>query len=128
MNASTRPVATFSTTFVARDSVTAAASQVLERAEAPGDGQIDRHHDDRHERIGRGERQVAERRVFLDHIADELRVRNEVGGGVMWAPGGTNNGKMEPATSEGRTSGSTTRRNVVQALPPMSDEASRSEF
>ena len=56
----------------------AAPSQRLEGAEAPGDEQVADHHHDRQHRVGRGDREVAECRVVVDHVANELRVGHEV--------------------------------------------------
>ena len=50
--------------------------RVLERAEPPGDQQVDDHDDDRHRRERRGQRQVVgDADVGVDDVADELRVR-----------------------------------------------------
>ena len=45
----------------------------------------------------------------------------------MKSPSVSENVKIEPATIAGKTSGSTTRRIVVHARPPRSDDASSSE-
>ena len=55
-----------------------APSERLERAEAPGDEQVDGHDRDRHEGERRGQRQVARHALLLeDDVADELVVRDQ---------------------------------------------------
>ena len=53
--------------------------QVLERPGAARQEQVDDHDRDRHERIGRGERQVVgDADVVVDHVADELGARDDL--------------------------------------------------
>ena len=59
----------------------AAPSQRLEGAEAPGDEQVHDHDRDRHQRERRRERRAPVDRVVVDDVADELRV--ETRSGVM---------------------------------------------
>ena len=69
MKASVMPTPTRSRT---RDLPRESSSDVLERAEAARDQEVDDHHRDRHEGEGGGERQVVGD-VAVDDVADELR-------------------------------------------------------
>ena len=67
----------------ARDLVIGGVSQRLECAESTRHEEVDGHDHDRQQRVGRRQQQVAEGRVVVDHVADELRIRDQVGRDVV---------------------------------------------
>ena len=58
--------------------------EVLERPRAAREQQVDDHHGDRDERVRRRQRQVVRHTdVVVDHVADELRARDDLGRDVV---------------------------------------------
>ena len=101
--------------------------QRLERAQPPGDQEVDDHDDDRHRGERRRERQVVrDADVGVDDVADELRARHELRRDVV-AERQREREDRARRPPPGSASGRTTRRNVGHGPAPRSPEASSSE-
>src|SRR5215210_6601238 len=77
-NASTSELASRNRIRAVRDSTISRRSQRRERAEASSHEQVRGPDRDREDRVRRREWWVAERRVVVDDVADELRIGDEV--------------------------------------------------